>query len=80
MPWVPILPAAGIFFNFMLCCGLDGTTWLYFAIFLAFGLLIYFTYGLWHSKLEADNVYRGQEEVSLVNSFNNHYEGPREGN
>jgi len=59
MPWVPILPAIGIFFNFTLCCGLDGTTWTYFMIFLLIGIVIYFSYGLWHSNLEADNVTRG---------------------
>ena len=46
MPMVPILPAIGIFFNFMLACGLDGLTWAYFAIWLAVGLIIYFSYGL----------------------------------
>ena len=46
MPMVPILPAIGIFFNFMLACGLDGFTWAYFAIWLAVGLIIYFSYGL----------------------------------
>ena len=66
MPLVPVLPAIGIFFNFMLACGLDGLTWAYFAIWLAFGLLIYFAYGLWHSHLEPDNIYRGEMEVSLV--------------
>ena len=66
MPWVPILPAIGIFFNFTLCCGLDALTWLYFGIFLAIGVLIYFSYGLYHSKLELDNVTRGEFEESLI--------------
>ena len=66
MPWVPILPALGIFFNFMLCTGLDGTTWAYFGVFLALGLVIYFSYGLWNSNLEVENVTRGFDEVSLV--------------
>jgi len=66
MPLVPILPAFGIFFNFMLACSLDGLTWSYFGIFLACGVLIYFSYGMWHSHLEPDNVTRGQFEVSLV--------------
>ena len=70
MPWVPILPAIGIFFNFTLCAGLDGTTWTYFGVFLALGIVIYFTYGLWHSNLEADNVTRGLDEVSLISVMN----------
>ena len=68
MPWVPILPAIGIYFNFMLSCTLDATTWMYFGVFLSFGLLIYFSYGMWHSKLEAENVYRGEIEVSLTDN------------
>ena len=66
MPWVPILPASGIFFNFLLASSLDGLTWIYFGIFLAFGLVIYFAYGLWNSNLEAENVTRGEFEVSLI--------------
>ena len=66
MPWVPILPAIGIYFNFMLVSTLDATTWMYFGVFLAFGLLIYFAYGMWHSKLETENVFRGEMEVSLT--------------
>mmetsp|Transcript_26065 Transcript_26065/g.32553 ORF Transcript_26065/g.32553 Transcript_26065/m.32553 type:complete len:84 (+) Transcript_26065:1570-1821(+) len=66
MPLVPVLPAVGIFFNFMLACGLDALTWGYFGAFLAAGLIIYFSYGLWNSNLEIDNVTRGQFEVSLV--------------
>ena len=71
MPWVPILPAIGIQFNFMLCCGLDGSTWMYFGVFLALGLVIYFSYGLWHSHLDPENVTRGLEEVSVVTYNNN---------
>ena len=87
MPWVPILPAIGIQFNFLLCTGLDGTTWAYFGVFLALGLVIYFSYGLWHSNLEADNVTRGLEEVSLItvanrrdsfDSFENKYVPPED--
>lgn len=59
MPWVPILPAIGIFFNFYLAAQLDGTTWMYWGIFLAVGLLVYFSYGMWHSALELENVTRG---------------------
>ena len=59
MPWVPILPAVGIFFNFMLAAGLDGVTWGLFGAWLVLGLLIYFAYGMGHSNLEATNVTRG---------------------
>ena len=67
MPLVPILPAVGIFFNFMLACGLDALTWAYFGVFIAIGLVIYFSYGMWHSNLEVETVTRGQIEISLMN-------------
>lgn len=59
MPLVPVLPAIGIFFNFCLACSLDALTWTYFGCFLALGILIYFSYGLWNSHLEVETVTRG---------------------
>ena len=59
MPMVPVLPAFGIFFNFMLACGLDLITWVYFAIWLGVGLIIYFAYGISHSNLDVEMITRG---------------------
>jgi APA family basic amino acid/polyamine antiporter len=50
-PLVPLLPACGIFCNFVLAAGLDGLTWLYLAIYSAVGVAIYFAYGIRKSKL-----------------------------
>ena len=75
MPLVPVLPAVGIFFNFILACGLDGTTWGLFGAFLAIGIVIYFSYGMWHSNLEPGNVTRGQLEMSLVSGANDSFVG-----
>mmetsp|Transcript_21680 Transcript_21680/g.26674 ORF Transcript_21680/g.26674 Transcript_21680/m.26674 type:complete len:136 (+) Transcript_21680:1420-1827(+) len=55
MPYVPILPAIGIQFNFLLACSLDGLSWATFGIYLAVGLTIYFAYGMWHSRLNHVN-------------------------
>ena len=66
MPFVPILPAIGIFFNFMLASGLDGVTWGLFGAWLCLGLIVYFCYGMHHSNLEVENVTRGHFEVSLI--------------
>lgn len=52
MPFVPILPSLGIFFNFTLAVHLDWAIWFFFGIFLAVGLVIYACYGLHNSKLE----------------------------
>lgn len=51
MPFVPLLPCIGIQFNFLLVFLLEGKTWAYFGIYLAVGLVIYFTYGIRHSNL-----------------------------
>jgi APA family basic amino acid/polyamine antiporter len=50
-PLVPLIPSLGVFFNFLLCAGLDFMTWVYFGIFLIIGALAYFTYGFKHSRL-----------------------------
>ena len=73
MPWVPFLPAIGIFFNFMLCTGLDGLTWAYFGVFVAIGIIIYFSYGLWHSNLEIEMITRGEMEMSINDTYDDNY-------
>lgn len=65
-PFVPVLPCIGIIFNFYLAVQLDGLTWSYYGGFFAIGLIVYFTYGIHHSKLENTNVTRGQFEHSIV--------------
>ena len=72
MPMVPVLPAFGIFFNFMLACGLDLMTWVYFGIWLAVGLIIYFGYGISHSNLDVEMITRGEFEVSLIDHSTNY--------
>ena len=66
MPFVPLLPAIGIQFNFILCAGLDGLTWAYYLVFVVIGLVIYFSYSIRHSHLEPNNVLRGKLETSIV--------------
>ena len=66
MPCVPLLPAIGIQFNFMLAASLDAITWSYFLGFEAIGLIIYFSYSISHSHLEPHNVMRGTMETSIV--------------
>ncbi|HQT91615.1 MAG TPA: amino acid permease, partial [Candidatus Kryptobacter bacterium] len=50
-PLVPFVPIMGILFCVYLMLGLPTITWLRFVIWLAIGLVIYFMYGRWHSKL-----------------------------
>lgn len=66
MPLVPFLPCLGIVFNFMLAGGLDLLTWSIYLVFLASGIIFYFSYSMRNSKLEASNVTRGFMETSIV--------------
>ena len=66
MPFVPLLPAIGIQFNFVLCAGLDALTWTYYLVFVLIGLVIYFGYSIRHSHLETHNVLRGKLETSIA--------------
>jgi APA family basic amino acid/polyamine antiporter len=50
-PWVPWVPLLGMAMCIYLMLGLPGITWLRFGIWLLVGLVLYFSYGFWHSKL-----------------------------
>src|SRR5579885_677267 len=50
VPWVPIL---GVVFCVYLMASLPALTWMRFFVWLAAGLVIYFTYGRWHSRVTA---------------------------
>jgi basic amino acid/polyamine antiporter, APA family len=64
VPFVPVFPLLGVFFCAILMLSLPIETWGRFVIWLICGLLIYFFYGIRHSKLrrgisvgETENVY-----------------------
>ncbi len=50
-PWVPFIPLVGIGFSIWLLSLLPWQTWERFLIWMAIGLLVYFGYGIRHSKL-----------------------------
>ena len=43
-PWVPLVPILGVLSNFALMYSLDALTWKAFLTWMAFGLVIYFSY------------------------------------
>jgi len=50
-PWVPVIPVIGILFSVWLLSELAAITWMVFLIWVALGTVIYFGYGVRHSKL-----------------------------
>ncbi|XP_061624662.1 cationic amino acid transporter 4 [Phyllopteryx taeniolatus] len=50
VPLVPLTPGISILFNVFLMMKLSPLTWIRFSVWLALGLLVYFGYGIWHSK------------------------------
>jgi APA family basic amino acid/polyamine antiporter len=52
-PWVPVVPIVGILFSIWLLSELAAITWGVFLIWVSLGLIIYFAYGIRHSKLAA---------------------------
>ncbi|XP_013164388.1 PREDICTED: cationic amino acid transporter 2 isoform X2 [Papilio xuthus] len=50
VPLVPWLPGISILINVYLMLNLDYATWIRFAVWITAGLIIYVTYGAWHSS------------------------------
>jgi len=51
-PWVPLVPVVGIIVNIGLMLGLGLSNWLRLIIWMIIGLVIYFTYSRYHSRLQ----------------------------
>ncbi len=52
-PLVPLIPALGVIVNFGLMYSLDALTWKAFLAWMVLGLVIYFAYSRFHSKLRS---------------------------
>jgi APA family basic amino acid/polyamine antiporter len=51
-PWVPFTPIMAIVVSFLMMASLPADTWFRLLIWLAIGLLIYFFYGRYHSRVQ----------------------------
>jgi APA family basic amino acid/polyamine antiporter len=51
-PLVPIVPLLGVFFCVYLMASLPLVTWIRFFVWLAIGMVIYFSYGRFHSRVD----------------------------
>jgi APA family basic amino acid/polyamine antiporter len=50
-PLVPVVPALSVLASLWLMLNLESLTWLRFVVWLAIGLVVYFLYGMRHSRL-----------------------------
>ncbi|HNP36805.1 MAG TPA: amino acid permease [Woeseiaceae bacterium] len=51
VPWSPLVPLLGVFFCLYLMVNLPAITWIYFLIWMGFGLLVYAAYSVRHSHI-----------------------------
>jgi APA family basic amino acid/polyamine antiporter len=66
-PFVPGVPLGGIACNAFMMGSLPPSSWLFCLIWLAVGLVFYFSYGIKHSKLQhKDRYMEGTEAAPLV--------------
>lgn len=62
-PMVPLVPILGIGVSLLMMVSLPGDTWLRLVIWLIIGMLIYFTYGRHHSRVQALGVRESPPKV-----------------
>jgi APA family basic amino acid/polyamine antiporter len=60
-PWVPLVPILGVISNGYMMYKLGWVNWARLIIWLVIGLVVYFTYGQKHSRVQAINAAKGPE-------------------
>ena len=50
-PWMPLTGILGVIVNILLMTGLPTATWLRFVVWMLVGIIIYYLYGFWFSKM-----------------------------
>jgi basic amino acid/polyamine antiporter, APA family len=51
-PWVPFVPIMGILISLLMMLGLPGDTWIRLIVWLIIGMVVYFGYGRYHSRVQ----------------------------
>lgn len=54
VPFYPVLPIVSVLLCLFMLSQLQAETWIASGIWFAIGLVIYFSYGMWHSKINKD--------------------------
>jgi APA family basic amino acid/polyamine antiporter len=52
-PWVPLVPLLGILISGLMMASLPADTWLRLVVWLVIGMVLYFTYGRHHSRVQS---------------------------
>jgi len=71
-PFFPIVPLGGVALNTILMGGLPLSSWLLCAAWLALGLVLYFSYGIHHSKIRDQSRSSSSDEDRLLTQYNNY--------
>uniref|UniRef100_A0A8C2XK34 Solute carrier family 7 member 14a n=1 Tax=Cyclopterus lumpus TaxID=8103 RepID=A0A8C2XK34_CYCLU len=74
-PCVPFVPASAMLVNIYLMLKLSAITWIRFSIWCIVGVIIYFGYGMWHSKLEI----KARENEVHASTYQRYDQGVDEG-
>ena len=64
-PWVPLVPILAILICLYMMLNLQLVTWIRFIVWLVIGVVIYFLYGVRHSRLAREEIaYSGEKTIS----------------
>ncbi|XP_035518823.1 cationic amino acid transporter 2-like [Morone saxatilis] len=69
VPCLPVIPVLSVFINTYLMVQLGGETWISYAVWMAVGLIIYFSYGVHHS-VQKQRLREARTHINIVHVMN----------